>query len=174
MGPAGGVGLQWGRGIPLHLGFSPGSCRSETLGARRVGVVQLEVGWLWMGCGRLAGLVRLVCGCVGDTSWAPEPLPWPGRSWGCLQASGRNVTAAFCSPHMGGEQAGPGPQPRVPAAAPCVGLRGAGWAAAWGRVGCGTGLRGPQCRTPHQQAHGGCPPPGAVRCRLSLISIPAV
>lgn len=128
------------RGAPLHLGFSPGSCRSETLGARRVGVVLMEVGWLWMGCGGRAGLPRLVrvfCGCAGDTSRAPEPLPWPGRSWGCLQASGRNVTAAFCSPYMGGEQAGPGPQPHVPAAAPCVGLRGAGWAVARGCGGHG-------------------------------------
>lgn len=28
-------------------------------------------------------------------------------------------------------------------------------------MGCGAGLRGPRCRTPQQQAHGGCPPPGA-------------
>lgn len=97
--------------------------------------------WRWAGSG---WAVVAGPGCPGwcDSSVAvlgtragpPEPLPWPGRSWGCLQTSGRNVTAAFCSPPVG--QRTDLPQPcgvsrQGPAPSPVCRLR----RRAWGCVG---------------------------------------
>lgn len=149
------------------------------LGACRVGVVQLEVGWLGMGCGGRAGLprlVRLVCGCAGDTSRAPRAPAVAGSELGMSPDFGEKRDSRFLLPTRGaenrsapalrGEQAGPGPQPRVLAAAPCVGLCGVGWAAVRG---CGGhGAARPSSRPT------GAARPQALRCRLSLISIPAV
>lgn len=139
--------------------------------------------WRWAGSG-WAVVARPGCpgwcdssvAVLGTRAGPPEPLPWPGQELGMSPDFGEKRDSRFLLPTRGaenrsapalrGEQAGPGPQPRVPAAAPCVGLCGVGWAAVRG---CGGhGAARPSSRPT------GAARPQALRCRLSLISIPAV
>lgn len=90
-------------------------------------------GLWWPGRAAQAGATRLWL-CWGHEPGPQSPCRGRVRSWGCLQTSGRNVTAAFCSPPVG--QRTDLPQPcgvsrQGPAPSPVCRLR----RRAWGCVG---------------------------------------